>query len=88
MPWQHILLRVLRQNLVLEIINDVTVMSFCNQSQQNFVFFACNTNKHLCTKFEQNRKRNKEVARNGKLCHCVVISENGSTVFVFGYFSV
>ena len=38
LPWQHILLRVLRQNRVIEIIDDVTVASFCNQSQQNFVF--------------------------------------------------
>ena len=38
LKWQHILLRVLRQNGVLEITDDVTVMSFCNQSQQNFAF--------------------------------------------------
>ena len=38
LPWQHILLRILRQNRVIEIIGDVTVTSFCNQSQQNFVF--------------------------------------------------
>ena len=37
LKWQHILLRVLRQNRVLELIDDVTVTSFCNQSQQNFV---------------------------------------------------
>ena len=30
-------LRALRQNWVLEIINDVTMTSFCNQFQQNFV---------------------------------------------------
>ena len=39
LKWQHILLRVLRQNRVLEIINDVIVMSFSNQCQQTFVFF-------------------------------------------------
>ena len=38
LPWQQILSRVLRQNQVLEIIDDVIVTSFCNQSQQNFVF--------------------------------------------------
>ena len=39
LPWKHILIRVLRQkNRVIEIIDDVTVTSFCNQSQQNFVF--------------------------------------------------
>ena len=31
-------LRILSQNQVLEITDDVTVKSFCNQSQQNFVF--------------------------------------------------
>ena len=40
------------------------MLSFFNQSQQNFVFF-CNTKKHLCTKFEQNRTRNKGVAKMG-----------------------
>ena len=29
---------LLRQNQVLEIIDDVTVMSFCEQPRQNFVF--------------------------------------------------
>ena len=29
-PWEDILLRVLRQNWVLEIIDDITVTSFCN----------------------------------------------------------
>ena len=38
LPWQHVLLRVLRQNLVIEIIDNVTVTSFCNQSQQKFLF--------------------------------------------------
>ena len=38
LKWQHILLRTIRQNRVLEIIDDVTVTSFCNQSQQNLVF--------------------------------------------------
>ena len=38
LPWQHIPLRVLRQNRIIEIINDVTVTSFCNPSQQNLYF--------------------------------------------------
>ena len=38
LKWQHILLRVRRQTWVLEIINDVTVTSFYNQSQQKLVF--------------------------------------------------
>ena len=38
LKWQHILLRVLKQNRILEIIDDVTVTSFCNQSQQDFIF--------------------------------------------------
>ena len=38
LSWQHILFRVVRQNRVLEILDDVTVTSFCNQSEQNFVF--------------------------------------------------
>ena len=63
LPWQHILLRVRRQNLVPEIINEVTVASFCNQSQQNFVIFVCNTKKHLCTKFDQNRKETKKLQK-------------------------
>ena len=40
LPLQHILLRVLMQNRVIEIIDDVTVTSFCNQSQQNIVFLV------------------------------------------------
>ena len=38
LQWQNILLRILRQNWVLEIIDDVTVTLFCNQSQHNFLF--------------------------------------------------
>ena len=38
LPWQHILLGLLRQNWILEIFDDITVTPFCNQSQQNFVF--------------------------------------------------
>ena len=59
LPWQHILLRILWQNRVIEIIDDVTVTSFRNQSQQFFIF-VCNTNKHLCTKLSkigQERKK-------------------------------
>ena len=36
--WQHILLRVFRQNWVLEIIYDITVTSFCNHSQKILSF--------------------------------------------------
>ena len=44
LKWKHILLRVPRKNWVLEITDGVTVTSFCNQSQQNFVFlFVLNT---------------------------------------------
>ena len=59
LPWQHILLRVLRQNWVIEIIDDVTLQSISIK----FCIFVCNTKKHPCTKFEQNRTRNKEVAK-------------------------
>ena len=40
LPWQHIPLRVLRQNRVLEIIDDVTVTSFCSKSQKHLVFLS------------------------------------------------
>ena len=43
--------------------------------------FVCYTKKHLCTKFEQNRTRNKEVAKNGKWHHCDVISKNSYAIF-------
>ena len=59
-------LRVLKQKWAIEIIDYVTVTSFCNQSQQNFAFFVCDAKKDLCTKFEQNRTKNIEVERNGK----------------------
>ena len=77
LPWQHILRRALRQNRVLEISDDVTVTSFLNQLQRNFVLFVCNTKRRLCTKFEQNRK-NKEGAKHRKWRHCDVISTNSS----------
>ena len=59
LPWQHILLRVLRQNRVPEIIDDVIFQSISTK----FSTFVCNSNKDLCTKFEQNWTRNKEVAK-------------------------
>ena len=61
LPWQHILWRVLRQNWVLEISDDI-IADF----NLNKIFtFVCNTKKHLCTKFVQNQKRNKKVAKMG-----------------------
>ena len=36
-PWQHFFGRMLRKDRVLENSNDVTVTSFFNQSQHNFV---------------------------------------------------
>ena len=46
-----------------------------------FCIFLCYTKRHLCAKFEQNRTRNKEVAKNGKWRHCDVISKNSSAIF-------
>ena len=46
-----------------------------------FCIFVCFINRHLCAKFEQNRTRNKEVAKNGKWRHCDVISKNSSAIF-------
>ena len=43
--------------------------------------FVCYTKRHLCAKFEQDRKRNKKVAKNGKWRHCDVISKNSSIIF-------
>ena len=37
LPWQHFLGRALRKDRVFQNSNDVTVTSFLNQSQQNFV---------------------------------------------------
>ena len=51
-----------------------------------FCTFGCYTKRHLCAKFEQNRTRNKEVAKNGKWCHCDVISKNSAVIFVCEYF--
>ena len=53
-------------NWVLKISDDVIVTSFLNQSQHNFVFLFVIFLLHLCAKFEQNRTRNKEVAKNAK----------------------
>ena len=39
--------------------------------------FVCNTKKHLCTKFEQNRTRSKEVAKIGN----DIISKNSLAIF-------
>ena len=58
LPRQHILLRVFRQNRVIEIILQSMATKFC--------ILVCNTKKHLCAKFELNRTRNKEVAKNSK----------------------
>ena len=49
LPWQHILLRVLRQNWAIEIVDDFTVTSFCNQISTKSFIFVSNTKKHLCT---------------------------------------
>ena len=49
-------------NRVLKISDDVTVTSFLNQSQQNFVFLFA-IPRGICAKFEQNRTRNKEVIK-------------------------
>ena len=62
LPWQYTLLRVLRQSKVLQITDDVILQSISTK----LCIFVCNTNKHLCTKFEENRTRNKEVCKNGK----------------------
>ena len=86
LPWQHILWRVLLTNRVLKISDDVIVTSFLNQSQQNFCIFVCYTKRHLCIKFEQNRTRNKEVAKNGKWHHCDVISKIVQQFFVCEHF--
>ena len=67
LKWQHNVLRVLRGNRVLEVIDDITVTSFCNQSQQDFVFlFVMPGSISSLYKCEQNWTRNKEVAKNGK----------------------
>ena len=63
LKWYHILVRVLRQNQVLEIIDDVTVTSFCNQSLQNFVFlFVIPTSISIqnLSKIEQETKKLKK----------------------------
>ena len=59
LPWQHILLRVLRQNWFIEIIDDVILQSI----SRKFCNFVCNTKKHHCTKFEQNRKETKKLQK-------------------------
>ena len=51
LPWQHFLGRVLRKDQVLQNSNDVTVTSFLNQSQYNFVILS----EILSFIFEQNR---------------------------------
>ena len=51
LPWQHFLGRVLRKDQVLQNSNDVTVTSFLNQSQHNFVILS----EILSFIFEQNR---------------------------------
>ena len=55
LPWQHFLGRALKKDRVLQNSYDVTVTSFLDQSQQNFLNFVRNTKLYLCTKFDQNR---------------------------------
>ena len=85
LPWQHILWRVLFQ-----IGSSKSVMTSCDVIFQSistkFCNFVCYTKKHLYAKFEQNRIRNKEVARNKKWHHCDVISKNSSAIFLCEYF--
>ena len=65
LKWQHILLRVLRQNRVLEIIDDGTLTSFCNQSQQCFIFsFVIPRGISVRVLIKIGQK--KEVVKNGK----------------------
>ena len=73
-------LRVLLTNRVLKISDDVPVTSF-PINLNKILYLVCYTKRHLCTKFEQNRTRNKEVAKIGKLRHCDVISKNSSAIF-------
>ena len=40
LSWQHFVGRVLRKDRVLQNSNDITVMSFLYQSQQNLVIFS------------------------------------------------
>ena len=67
-PWKHIFESGLMQNQPFQLSNHVTgilfftVSSFLNHSKQIFV---CYTKRQLCGKFEQNRTRNKEVAKTG-----------------------
>ena len=65
LKWRHILLRVRKHNQLLEIIDDVTVASFSNQSQQNFVVLFViprSISVQNLSKIEQET----EVAKNGK----------------------
>ena len=66
LPWEHIFLGVLLINQVLKISDDVIVTSFLNQSQQKFVFLFVIPRGISVHKFEQNRTRDKEVAKNRK----------------------
>ena len=53
-----------------------------------FCIFVCYAKRHLCAKFERNRTRNKQVAKNGKWCHCDIIPKNSSAIFVCEYFLI
>ena len=75
LPWQHILLRVLRQNRVIEIIDEITVTSFCNQSQQTFVFVIPRSiSVQNLSKIGQETKKLQKWQRR----HCDVISKKSS----------
>ena len=81
LPWQHILWRVLLTNQVLKISDDVIVMSFLNQSQQNFVFLFViprGISVHNLSKIGQETKK---LQKNRKWRHCDVISKNSLAIF-------
>ena len=59
---------------------------FLNQSQQNFVFFVFYTKRHLCAKFEQNRTRNREVAKMGNDVIVTSFLKIAQQLFVCEYF--
>ena len=80
LPWQHILSRVILTNWVLKISDAVTVTSFLNQSQQNFVFLFViprGISVQNWTKIGQETKS----CKNGKSCYCDIISRNSSAIF-------
>ena len=61
---QHIRWRVLLTNRVLKINDDVIVTDHSLINLNKILYFCLQyTKRHLCAKFEQNRTRNKEVAK-------------------------